>query len=184
MAKVEQVIDLLQEMEGSVHVFKLDDATRKKVVEIEKDVKATLGISCANLGVQECLKRQNVIVVVKDSRFRPPPEPTVLLIADDGEVILGREIFPHERKDFEDQPNVIFLSEDFIVYTDRKPKTKEIFVMPPVSFPEVAALPGVKNVVSCSPSPPADMYVRATHGLIDDPKLASILIGYDNSTEQ
>jgi hypothetical protein len=36
-------------------------------------------------------------------------------------------------------------------------------------------------VVSCSPSPPADMYVRATHGLPDDPKLASILIGYDNS---
>jgi hypothetical protein len=181
MAKVEQVIELLKEMEGSIHVFKLDDATRLKVVEIESGVKATLGISCLNLGVEECLQRQNVIVVVKDSRFRPPPEPTVLLLADKGELVLGREIFPHERKDFEDQPNVIFLSQDFIVYTDKMPKTKEMFVMPPVSFPEVAALSGVRNVVSCSPSPPADMYVRAAHGLTDDPKLASILIGYDNS---
>jgi hypothetical protein len=181
MAKVEQVIKLLKEMEGSIHVFKLDDATREKVVEIESQVKATLGISCLNLGVEKCLKRQNVIVVIKDKRFRPPPEPTVLLLADKGEVVLGREIFPHERKEFEDKPNVIFLSQDFIVYTDKKPKTKELFVMPPVSFPEVAALPGVANVVSCSPSPPADMYVRAAHGLPDDPKLASILIGYDNS---
>ncbi|MDD1747591.1 MAG: hypothetical protein LUQ16_07505 [Methanomassiliicoccales archaeon] len=181
MAKVEQVIKLLKGMEGSIHVFKLDDATREKVVEIESQVKATLGISCLNLGVEKCLKRQNVIVVIKDSRFRPPPEPTVLLIADKGEVVLGREIFPHERKEFEDKPNVIFLSQDFIVYTDKMPKTKELFVMPPVSFPEVAELPGVINVVSCSPSPPADMYVRAAHGLPDDPKLASILIGYDNS---
>jgi hypothetical protein len=183
MANVDRVIKLLKGMEGSIHVFKLDDATRKKVVEIESRVKATLGISCLNLGVEECLQRQNVIVVIKDSRFRPPPEPTVLLIADQGELILGREIFPHEREEFEDEPNVIFLSQDFIVYTDRMPKTREIFVMPPVSFPEVAALPGVSNVVSCSPSPPADMYVRAAHGLPDDPKLASILIGYDNSTK-
>jgi len=181
MAKVEQVIELLKEMEGSIHVFKLDDATRVKMVEIESGVKATLGISCLNLGVEECLQRQNVIVVVKDSRFRPPPEPTVLLLADKGDLVLGREIFPHERKDFEGKSNVIFLSQDFIVYTDKMPKTKEMFVMPPVSFPEVAALPGVRNVVSCSPSPPADMYVRAAHGLADDPKLASILIGYDNS---
>jgi hypothetical protein len=181
MVKVEQVIKLLKGMKGSIHVFKLDDATRQKVVEIESGVKATLGISCLNMGVEECLQRQHVIVVVKDSRFRPPPEPTVLLLADKGEIVLGREIFPHERKDFEDQPNVIFLCEDFIVYTDRMPKAKEIFVMPPVAFPEVAALPGVCNVVSCSPSPPADMYVRAAHGLPDDPKLASILIGYDNS---
>lgn len=180
MARLEQVIELLKGMEGSIHVFKLDDATRQKVVEIESGVKATLGISCLNLGVEECLNRQNVIVVIKDSRFRPPPEPTVLLVADKGELILGREIFPHERKDFEDKPNVIFLSQDFIVYTDRMPKAREIFIMPPVSFPEVAALPGVSNVVSCSPSPPADMYVRANHGLPDDPKLASILIGYDN----
>jgi len=181
MAKVEEVIRLLQGMEGSVHVFKLDDVTRERVVEIESGIKAALGISCVNLGVQECLERENVIVVVKDSKFRPPPEPTVLLIADGGDLILGREIFPHERKEFEDTPNVLFLSQDFIVYTDRKPKTKELFVMPPVAFPEVAELPGVKNVVSCSPSPPSDMYVRAAHGLPDDPKLASILIGFDNS---
>jgi hypothetical protein len=181
MSKVEDIIRMLENIEGSVHVFRLDDATREKVVEIERDVKAVLGISCVNLGVEECLHRKNIIVVVKDSRFRPPPEPTVLLVADGGDVILGREIFPHERKEFEGKPNILFLSQDFIVYTDRMPKTKEIFVMPPVAFPELSELPEIENVVSCSPSPPADMYVRAMHGLPDDPRLASILIGYDNS---
>lgn len=181
MAKVQEVIDLLKGMKGSVHVFKLDDQSRRKLVEIESEVKATLGISCMNQGVEECLERQHVIVVIKDSRFRPPPEPTVLLVADQGELVLGREIFPHERGEYEGKANVVFLSQDFIVFTDRMPRSRECFLMPPVPFPEVAELPEVSDVVSCSPSPPADMYVRAVHGLPDDPKLASILIGFNNS---
>ncbi|MEM0449551.1 MAG: hypothetical protein QW520_07010 [Methanomassiliicoccales archaeon] len=167
-------------MEGSVHVFKLDDSAREKVLQIEGQVKAALGISCINRGVEECLRRQHVIAIIKDKRFRPPPEPTVLLVADAGDTILGKEIFPHERDEYKNKPNVIFLSEDFIIFTDKMPKSKEYFLMPPVSFPEVAALPGVKNCVSCSPSPPSDIFIRALHGVPDDPKLASILVGYDD----
>lgn len=181
MAKVQEVIELLKGMEGSVHVFRLDDRSRKRLIEIESEIKATLGISCLNVGVEECLDRQHVVVVIKDKRFRPPPEPTVLLVADGGEFVLGREIFPHEREEFKDKENVMFLSQDFVVFTDRMPKTKECFLMPPVPFPEVAALKGVTRCVSCSPSPLGDIFVRAMHDLPDDPLLASILIGYDNA---
>jgi len=179
MVRMGEVIRLLEGMKGSQHVFKLDDRSRQKLIEIENNVKASLGITCRNIGVEECLKRQHVVVVIKDKRFRPPPEPTVLLVADD-DVIIGKEIFPHERDQYKNDDNVLFLSEEFIVFMDKKPKSKECFLMPPVSFPEVANLPGIKNVVSCSPSPPGDMYVRAMHDLPDDPLLASILIGYDD----
>jgi len=180
MVSVEEVIKLLKGMEGSQQVFKLDDRSRLKLIEIENSVKGSLGITCRNLGVEECLKRQHVVVVIKDKRFRPPPEPTVLLVADD-DVIIGKEIFPHDRDQYKDDENVLFLSEDFIVFLDKKPKSKECFMMPPVSFPEVSRLPGTRNVTSCSPSPPGDMFVRAMHDLPDDPLLASILIGYDDT---
>jgi hypothetical protein len=179
MASMEEVIGLLKKMDGSQHVFKLDDRSRNKLIEIEVNVKASLGITCRNIGVEECLKRDHVVVVIKDKRFRPPPEPTVLLVADE-DTIIGKEIFPNEREQYKKDENVMFLSEDFIVFMDKKPKSKECFLMPPVSFPEIAALPGTKNVTSCSPSPPGDMFVRAMHNLPDDPLLASILIGYDD----
>ena len=51
--------------------------------------------------------------------------------------------------------------------------------MPPVSFPEVNEFEGAENIVSCSPAPPSDMYIRAKHGYEDDPKLATILVGFD-----
>jgi hypothetical protein len=42
---------------------------------------------------------------------------------------------------------------------------------------------GMKEVVSCSASAPADMMLRQLHGLEDDPKLASVLIGFDCDTD-
>lgn len=179
MVTIDEVVDFISRMAGSRHVFPLKAEAKENLIKIEESVKATFGINCCNQGVMECLARENIIVIIKDSRFRPPPEPTVLLMADDG-MIIGKEIFPEQKKEYQDKEDVIFLSDEFVLFLDRKPKNKEYFVMPSVSFPEVEKMAGTKNVVSCSPSPPGDMYVRSLHGLPDDPKLASILVGYDD----
>jgi len=42
---------------------------------------------------------------------------------------------------------------------------------------------GMRNVVSCSPSAPSDAMLRKEHGFEDNPKLASILIGFDPDEE-
>jgi hypothetical protein len=168
MVTVKEVIARLSEMRGTRYVFELNPKAKEKLIEIESGIKGTLGVSVHNIGLENCLSRDHVIVVVKDVRFRPPPEPTVLLMGDD-ELVCGQEVLPQDREKFANMPNVIFLGTDFIIYTDRHPKNKECWIMPPVSFPEVAELPDVTNVVSCSPSPLGDVFVRTLHGLEDDP---------------
>jgi hypothetical protein len=180
MVTIDEVVDFISRMAGSRHVFPLRAEAKENLIKIEESVKATFGINCSNQGVMDCLARENIIVIIKDSRFRPPPEPTVLLMADDG-MIIGKEIFPEQRAQYLDREDVIFLSDEFILFPELKAKGKERFVMPPVSFPEVEKMSGTKNVVSCSPSPPGDMFVRSLHGLPDDPKLASVLVGYDDA---
>ena len=180
MVTIDEVVSYISKMEGSRHVFPLRAEAKEALINIEECVKASFGIDCCNRGVMKCLDRENVIVIIKDRRFRPPPEPTVLLIGDD-DMVIGKEIFPDQKEEYLNKENVVFLSDEFILFTDQKPRKKECFIMPPVSFPEVERMPGTKNVVSCSPSPPGDMYVRGLHGLSDDPTLASILLGYDDS---
>jgi hypothetical protein len=180
MVTIDEVVDFISRMAGSRHVFPLRAEAKENLIKIEESVKATFGINCSNQGVMDCLARENIIVIIKDFRFRPPPEPTVLLMADDG-MIIGKEIFPEQRAQYLDREDVIFLSDEFILFPELKAKGKERFVMPPVSFPEVEKMSGTKNVVSCSPSPPGDMFVRSLHGLPDDPKLASVLVGYDDA---
>lgn len=175
---IEEVISTLQGMEGVIEVFSVNEDILETLNKIESKIKATLDLDVKNTGLEECLNRQHIVCIIKNDRFRPPPEPTVLLVGDDG-TLLGKEIIPSDDANYEEDDDAIFLSDDFIVYKNRKPRNKEYFLMPPVSFPEVEILDGMRNVVSCSPSPLGDMALRKSHGLKDDPRLASILIGFD-----
>lgn len=181
--KLDEVLKVLRGLNGVVEAFALRAETRKQLKDIENGVKATLDIEVKNTGLDECLRREHVVGIIKDKRFRPPPEPTILLMGDNG-AVLGEEVLSGERGKFEGKENLIFLSDDFVVYTDRKAAKQEYFLMPPISFPEVERIPGVKNVVSCSPTAPGDVLVRTSHDLEDDPKLASVLIGFDTERKK
>ncbi|MDD1766967.1 MAG: hypothetical protein LUQ27_00170 [Methanomassiliicoccales archaeon] len=168
----------MRNLRGVVEVFPLGADTRKQLKDIERGVKATLDIEVRNTGLDECLGREDVVGIIKDKTFRPPPEPTVLLMGDNG-VVLGEEILTGQREKFEGKSDLLFLSDDFVVYTNRKGAKHEYFLMPPISFPEIEKIRGVKNVVSCSPTALGDVLVRTSHDLEDNPRLASVLIGFD-----
>lgn len=174
------VIERLKQLDGVLYAFEITPEIKDELREIEKQIRATLGIEVKNTGIEECLKREHIVCIIKDKRFRPPPEPTIYLVSDDG-TILGQEVLEKDRSKFESSNNIIFLSDDFVVFPDRRPKPgcREYFLMPPVRFPEVEAIEGVENVVSCSPSPLGDLLIRKAHGVTDDPRLASVLIGFD-----
>ena len=57
MVKMSDVVARLKEMKGTIHVFPLNDSCRSKITDIEKDIKASLGIPVINAGVEECLER-------------------------------------------------------------------------------------------------------------------------------
>ena len=135
-------------------------------------------ITVNNLGFTEALKRESVICIVKDPRFRPPPEPTVILESGNGE-ILGEEVFPFTADRYADKEQVVWLSDGFIMFPTVEADGGETFIMPPVSFPELNTKNGCKNVISCSPAPTCDLMMRKYYGLEDNPKLASVVVAFD-----
>lgn len=167
-------------MTGTRLAFLLSPEVITAVQRIEDSIKSQIGLDVVNEGVRQCLRRQHVICVIKDTRFRPPPEPTVLMMGDT-DLVIGTEILPGEHSRYQEMENICWLGEDFVVFTDKVPKTKEFFFMPPVSFPELEKVPGATNIVSCSPSPLGDMIIKNYYELEDNPKLASILVGFDLS---
>lgn len=178
MFNLDEILSLLQGMNGVERVFLLDKEILGKLREEESSVKATLDISVINKGFIEALERDFVVCIVKNFTFRPPPEPTVILCGEDGS-LMGIEVFPHTKHLYDDREDVVWLSDSFVVFPDVIPKGRELFVMPPVSFPEVNEKIGCSNVVSCSPSPTSDKIIKDCFGLEDDPKLASILVAFD-----
>ncbi len=180
MEPVERAVNIIKAMTGTRLAFPLNEETVEAVKRIEDCIKSQIGLDVVNEGVRQCLRRQHVICVIKDTRFRPPPEPTVLMMGDT-DMVIGTEILPGQHSRYREMDNICWLGDDFVVFTDKAPKSKEFFLMPPVSFPELEQVPGAANIVSCSPSPLSDMIIKNHYGLEDDPKLASILVGFDMS---
>lgn len=164
------VIRSLSSLRGVVRVAWLDDADRRELVARRTPEAAE------NRGIVEVLSRSRAVCVFKDTSFRPPPEPTVLLV-DDDETILGREILPGEQPPADRR--LAHLGRDFVLFPGQRPKGRYRFLLPPVRFPELEALPGVHRVVSASPDTPQDDYLRERHGVAAGRRYASVLVGYE-----
>ncbi len=131
-----------------------------------------------NRGVAEVLRRSRVLCLFKDTHFRPPGEPTLLLV-DEHDSVLGREIVPGEDVPNREERRFAFLGKDFVLFADRTPAGRPRFLLPPVRFPELEGLPGVDRVVSASPDTPQDEYLRERFGVPKGSTYASVLVGYD-----
>ena len=173
-------LSIIKGMRGVVDAFYLDRDILEKVRQEEATVKAVGTVDVINEGFNQALKREKVICIVKDPRFRPPPEPTVTLMSGDGK-LMGVEVFPETAKKYLGREDVIWLSDGFVVFPEVAPGDGygEAFIMPPVSFPELNESNGCKDVVSCSPAPTCDKMIRQWHGMEDNGKLASILVAFN-----
>jgi len=173
-------LEIIKGMRGVVHAFYLSQEILNLMRIEEQKVRATGNIGVNNEGFNQALTRDHVIALVKDPRFRPPPEPTVILVSNSGE-LMGVEVFPFTAKQYLARGNdVVWLSDAFVMFPEVHGDGGENFVMPPVSFPELNESNGCKDVVSCSPAPTCDLMMRLYYDLQDDPKLASVLVGFND----
>lgn len=179
----EKPLEIVKGLRGVIHAFYIDEDVLEQMREEEAKVRAIGGnISVDNQGFTQALEHEYVIAIIKDPRFRPPPEPTVELHSDDG-TVMGVEVFPFNADQYANREDVIWLSDGFVLFPESKGSGGERFVMPPVSFPELNPTNGCKDVISCSPAPTCDLLLRTRYGYKDDGRLASVLIAFNSCPE-
>ena len=188
---LQEVIHTINPLRGVLDVGVLTDEVRKNVLKIEMDKAGEL-IPVINMGVNECLNRDYTVAIIKNASFRPPPTATVQLVDNKGN-LLGEEIVSNnQKKKYKEDEKAKFINPDFVLLKDQKDieedlktenleknPTKQAFVLPPVQFNEVEELEDTCDVVSSSPDPLADLYLKEVFNFEDDPKLASILVGFN-----
>lgn len=173
------VLSTLSSLKGVRKAFYLDDELRREVGKIEKDRSMSLGpLTVHNDGVLQCLSRTHVACIVKDSTFRLPPAPTVVLV-DENDRTIGRELVGGETPEPGPGQKLIYLGKDFVIFYDGGRTGHTRFVLPPIPFEEVERIERTARVCSSSPSTDGDFFLRKSADLPDDPKLATILIGFD-----
>lgn len=184
-------MDTLNPLRGVQSVGVLNDEVRKKILEIEMEKTGEL-IPVINYGVHECLNREYTVAIIKTASFRPPPTATVQLIDAQGNLIGEEVVNADQKRKYSEDERSTFVTPDFVLTRDPKlfeydlqedrikdNRAKQAFILPPVQFIEVEELEDTCDVVSSSPDPLADLFIKQYFNFEDDPKLASILVGFN-----
>ena len=83
---VEEAINIIEKLNGAVDVQKLSDEDKEVLIKIESNHSNDI-IPIVNKGLEECLRREFCLVLLKTEDFRIPSEPTVLLVTDSGRIL-------------------------------------------------------------------------------------------------
>lgn len=175
------VVNVISGLDGVLEVRQLSNDDILKIIDMEAQRSKDI-VPVFNEGVQECFKRDVCFVIFKKGYFRVPPTPTVLLTFD-GE-ILGHDVFdPEDKKKFRDDEDIMFLSDDFVIFKDvlnnyNLEKGNEYFVLPPGPFPELDPFK-LDGVVSSSPSTKSDEYLKNKYSYGDDSSIATIIVSFN-----
>jgi hypothetical protein len=167
-----RVLGLLRGLPGVLGVEVLPNELRSELRKLATPAAAE------NLGVEAVLSRQRAVCLFKGRSFRGPPE-SALLMMDEHGTVLGRELTGPEDRPAPGERWSVYLGRDFVLVQGQRPSGRLRFVLPPVRFPELESVASVCRVVSGSPDPPQDEWLRAHFGVKGGKDLASILVGYD-----
>jgi hypothetical protein len=192
-----RVFDIISNLPG---VLAVEEVAKKHISAIEDSEEANLKIQMvpfANIGIKTILKREFLLVFLKDTSFRRPPCPTVYLVeeydTDNHEsdhlieiegaryYVVGEEVL---NPDIQYKEKHAFFGSGFVLFPDRRkgPKKPAYFMIPPIAFPELQDRKeelGITEVMSVSPSTITDDLIRQAFGFSTDPELATIMVGFD-----
>ncbi|MHC1709661.1 MAG: hypothetical protein AB9819_04575 [Methanomassiliicoccales archaeon] len=161
----------------------LDQDFRQELEQRERTVEGNGAVgglmAFVNTGVWDVLTRQEVFVIVARPKVEMlhPQEHLVHIVDQKGQVI-GEYLPEGRREGVVLRENAYLLSEDFVLYGDVDIVGEPYFLIPPMAFPPLDDMPGIKRLVSASISTLSDEYVRNRLGY-GNTKCFTHLVGYD-----
>ncbi len=202
---LKRVAGILGAIPGVISFDRLEDAEKRKVVELERRHESGLFLPVRNLGVSLMMARNTCFVLLKTGEFRPPKTPSLYMVEEvepfeagyrevgppesdhsltvEGKryTIVGEEVTGGLEKYTEP---IIPLEGSFIMFPRRRsgPRVPCFFLLPPLPFPELEKVSGelgLRGIISISPSLVSDGYLRETFGFSPLNSLATVLVGFD-----
>ena len=162
MGIMQDVIDYLRTVKGVIDAYEIDGALSYDLMYVEKSVKTRNGSGYKNVGYDEAMKRKHRVCIFYDDTYIFGKRSILKLMTSDG-TIMGTNISPDDADQYLGRDDVIWVSEDFIVFPDVVGGGEEVFVLYPSEIHEMEDdVPGVKTAIGTSPTMSSDTLLKQT----------------------
>ena len=171
MDQVTELMEYLRTVEGVIDVFEMDDTISNEIWDIEKSVRTTVRNEYKNVGFDIAMQRGHRLCVFYNDTYIFGKRSIVKLMSSDG-TIMGTSLHPDEIESYKGRDDIIWISEDFIVFPHIVGSGEEAFVLYPIDIPEIhECVPCCCNVIGTSPTMSSD---AALKDRFDKPNVSGI----------
>ncbi len=116
--KLDEFLDRLRSEKGVVRAEVMPDDLCGWIVEEESTVTGAMGsMPVNNIGLRECMARDVRICVFEDLDFWHPDSRSMRMVDSTGQVV-GHDLAQSEVPEFMERPDVILVSDDFVMYPE------------------------------------------------------------------
>jgi hypothetical protein len=175
---LKEVLDLL-DTNGSVKAaFVLEGEFYRKVIAEERSVtECAFGMPFVNRALDEVLKR-NVAVCLFASGNLENIEEHIMIMEDKHGNIVGHDVPKCMVDDYKDNPDIVWLSEDFAIYPDRMDLWEAAMVLLPNKVSSIGKNEGVEDAIMLYPATTTDMLLKE-HFMIPDNKVSTAILAFN-----
>jgi len=175
----EDVLNRLKSVEGIIDAFILSpddiDKVREFEIQAEKNKAAGGMMDFINEGVWQVLSKGAVFLIFIDETFSDRKHgQSLTLMKDPSGNTLGKLLRKDEISEYKKRDDVLFMGEDFVIFTNVRTQGKPFFVIPAQELDELKDLKGI----SASLCVPTDLFFKEKYQIKGE-KLGTVIIGID-----
>lgn len=183
------IIALLLTDESIMIAAPMSDEMKKQVLKLEMKRLEEL-VPFINEGMEEAFEEEDAIVVILDNTVKNEriensydEQDTSFTLRTESGQIIGETIMDEEElEELRNDPNVFFLSDNFVTYSNlSKPGEKQFFVMSSTKssfFTDTNPESLVSSLTVAIPSTETDHYIKDCFDLPHDEPIGTMIIGY------
>lgn len=183
------LINLIKEEENVMIAEIMTDEMKKQVLEHEMKRLEEL-VPFINEGMKEAFDEEEAIVIITDntkksSRVENSYETrdTSFTLRNESGKIIGETIFDEEElEDLRDDPNVFFLSDNFVTYNNLTVHGEKQFFVMSSTTSDFFTSKDLESLVSslkvAVPSTGSDHYIKDCYDLAHDEAIGTLIIGF------
>jgi hypothetical protein len=180
MDPVEKAVDILRNTKGVVGVFIMDDDVSNKVLAEERSVISITGMDVQNIAFEEVMKREHRVCIVYDNGFFEEPKGTpVIMIVNSSNEVVGTAVPEDMFEEYSKRNDIIWVSDDFVLFTNSNTDGTERFVLPPCKYDALSEKEGCRDAIFSSPATTSDILMKNHFGVSTCQKTSTIVIGFN-----
>lgn len=178
------ILEIVAKLKRTPHVlgvYTVVPEDLERFFDIEADTKAGSGMPMLNRALDECRRRSSFLVVASDGEGFDQSIGNEVSMVDERGKVVGRMVSPDQMDDFAGRQDVVWLSDDFVLFTDLIPNGEIKVVMNPINITVVGREDGAADAVAMSPAPPGDAFLRGRLGITMDSHVSLFVMGFNPS---